>query len=666
MDDAGNCPSAAEAPSSDAKRRELYEANIALIAKWAPGFAKQLEGIDKPHSTLVERGDDDWDIEFQGVPLYGTGGKAAAEQQFAEWSRAPYRLFLNAPNYSSYDRHGEKFYVQLEELLATEKVKTTELIVRQEAFHVVCLGVGLGFHLPALIAHTKCRNLFLVEANLEFVYHSLFVFDWSQVLDAQRLKGMRVHFITQVDLSTTAITIREWMRATNPCLTEGTCFYQHYPNDHYRVVLDGLMKDMALAFSGLGFMDDEVRMVRNAYLNLSKAEPLIFRNQSAARQWPVCLVGSGPSLDNTIEDLRRLADRALVVSCGTSLPALLRFGLRPDIFVVLENGPEIYDYIKAAQDKWGLEGIVLMASCTIDPRVTALFDRSVLFMRGGLASFPLFCLDQDTYMPYAYPSVTNTGFGLALTLGYREIYLFGVDLGSRNADCHHAAGSPYMADAMDYDGKMERPVPGNFGGTVFSDYVLNWSRDAFEQAIVQTQKMGLRVFNTSDGAFIRGTTPRLARTLTFAEPKTSKQDELDSLLALMSPYGEENLHTAWSLERLRQESVDLRAALKEAFAASSGTREAIEKAMALLMVPQARPCHHYIRGSGMQVMILTTWYHNRVPEDALERVDPLMIKLIEQALDEFTDHVIGFMEDLDAGKERGPWLVSPQGQPSEF
>lgn len=645
--------------------RELFTRNMALFEHWTPGVAAQLREIKNPLSTLVRVGEDDWDIEFGGIPLYGMGAKALAKEQVDEFLAKPTQITLSSPKNTQYDCYGQIFHDDLVAAFDGDGISLGDELASNDAFHLVSMGIGLGFHLPDLMDRVNCGNLILLEVNFEFIYHSLFVFDWQQIFDPIKRPNMTVSFLTKIDSIKTPITIRENMRTTNPALFEGTKIILHYPSDEYQGVFHSLMKNISLTFSGLGFLSDEIRMVRNSYLTLKSNQSLMFLNLNKDTDWPVILVGSGPSLDDTIEHLKRVADTAIVICCGTALPALLRHGVRPDIFAILENGPEIYDYVKQAAETWGLEGITLIGTTTIDPRLPSLFERSVLFMRGGLASFPLFCRDPQTALHWGHPTVTNTGLAIALALGYKSIYLFGVDLGSREPKRHHSALSPYLADNMDYDGVMDLPVPGNLGGIVYADYVLNWSRDSFEQAIT-AHRMTHRVLNCSDGAFIRGTTPKLARTLDLPAPKSDKTEELESVWSQLSPYGEKSFREAWCLDRLLEGQNALRDELQNALKGCENIRVAFAKMVPLLICQNARPHHHFIRGTLLQYMIITNYYYLRSREDQRKAVSSIQIEKLRLAIDDLTSRIETFLKDLDAGIDRGPWLLNGKGEPSEW
>jgi hypothetical protein len=455
------------------------------------------------------------------------------------------------------------------------------------------------------------------------------------------------------------------LRASNPTLIDGTLLYLHYPNPDYTQLYRRMLKDVDLALAGLGFMTDDIRMVRNSYLCLKDDRSRMFRASEAPQDWPVIIVGSGPSLDQTIDDLKRNADRAVIIACGTALPALLRHGVRPDLFTILENTPAIYDYLKAADESWGLDGITLIASTTVDPRVPAMFGDSVLFLRSGLASHPMFNLDPAMTLEWVQPTVTNTGLATALGFGFRTVYLFGVDLGSREPARHHSAASPYHADGLEFTATLDVGLPGNFGGTVYASHVFLWACDAFEQAI-SVHRRSVQVINCSDGIFIRGTTPKLARTLTLPAPATPKAEVLRRIVGSLEPFGAERFRAAWSLERLVAEQTELRDALKASLDDAEDGRALLARLMPLMLRPGARPAHHFIRGTLMQMMIVVGYYVLRTRPENAQAMTDLARRLLAEEIDRLTEVILGFLADLESGATVGPWLCDPKGIPTDL
>lgn len=95
-------------------------------------------------------------------------------------------------------------------------------------------------------------------------------------------------------------------------------------------------------------------------------------------------------------------------------------------------------------------------------------------------------------------------------LGFKSCYLFGLDLGYRNKKNHHSKNSAYFEKNRNSESKVDlkRHVPGdlerpgNFGGTVFTESVMEASRMSMEFSLMGNKQ--LRCYNCSDGVAIKG------------------------------------------------------------------------------------------------------------------------------------------------------------------
>ncbi len=105
------------------------------------------------------------------------------------------------------------------------------------------------------------------------------------------------------------------------------------------------------------------------------------------------------------------------------------------------------------------------------------------------------------------PLVGNIGVTAPIHLGFKNIYLFGLDNGYKNKGHHHSKFSAYynsdegaevLGDLMYGDSQWQHE--GNFGGVVISNAMFNTSRRVIEQVLAANEHV--QCFNCSDGAKI--------------------------------------------------------------------------------------------------------------------------------------------------------------------
>jgi len=158
------------------------------------------------------------------------------------------------------------------------------------------------------------------------------------------------------------------------------------------------------------------------------------------RSEPVIVCGSGPSIDENLDIIAALRDRAVIVSMGSCIRTLLVHGIRPDFHVETENHPENSGNIVRAAKEFSLEGITLIGAATVQPIMTEQFDNVVLYHRDRQSPSEIFARGIDT-MGSSGPVVANAALVTLAHLGFRDLYLFGVDMGSRQADNYHSANT---------------------------------------------------------------------------------------------------------------------------------------------------------------------------------------------------------------------------------
>ncbi len=406
--------------------------------------------------------------------------------------------------------------------------------------YLVVLGLGLGHHLAPLIRETRSRHVLVIESEAEFLRQSLGAIEWREILDDLEAGGgvLRLFLTTSAELAVTAI--RKAFNNIGIPYVDGSWWFQHYTNPILNEIGRRLGEAARLAFMARGFYEDERLMITNAAANLTGRQFRLVDNRARpARPEPAIIIGSGPSLDAAMPHLKRLRPGALVFSCGTALGICRRHGITPDYHCESENSADSFRLLSDLAEGGGLAGITLVSSVTVDPRVPPLFDESFFCFRELSISTRLLA-DPDQEIQFATPIVGNLALRMAAALGFRTIYLFGLDCGSRHGVRKHAVGSAYeihehlrrSEQALRYD----LPVPGNFGETVLTDPLFNWSRTQFAAFIAANP--GLRVINCSDGALIEGAKGQAAATVRFAQPRIDRermQQEIAGALSTFAP-----------------------------------------------------------------------------------------------------------------------------------
>ncbi|QNG27761.1 6-hydroxymethylpterin diphosphokinase MptE-like protein [Synechococcus sp. HK01-R] len=247
----------------------------------------------------------------------------------------------------------------------------------------------------------------------------------------------------------------------------------------------------------LGFATDEINQTHQALWNALTQKPLrVLAPEQLRADVPVVLVASGPSLDDQLTWLREYQQTLNLVAAGSALGALLRAGIRPAAVVFLERDSEVYAVLcDLLADGFSLDGITLLASSTIDPRVPALFSQTAFFHRPVAAATGLFPNDQSATLPVCGPHVINAALEALLCLGSRQLLLVGADFAARQRDYPRAEGALGESPR-----EFTIPVRGNLGRTVFSEPGLLHTGYLLNRVIVSTPQA--QVWRLGEGAVL--------------------------------------------------------------------------------------------------------------------------------------------------------------------
>lgn len=163
---------------------------------------------------------------------------------------------------------------------------------------------------------------------------------------------------------------------------------------------------------------------------------------------PVCIVGGGPSLAESLPELRTLREvfgHALWAVNG-ALRWLLDRGLRPDAAVLLDARPETAAFLAAAGD----EGVTYFVASQCDPAVfAALRGRDVVVFHNqtpGAAELLARIAPPEKPL-HLFAGGTTVGMkamALARRSGFRALHLYGMDSSYRGA-AGHAYAQPLNA-----------------------------------------------------------------------------------------------------------------------------------------------------------------------------------------------------------------------------
>lgn len=387
--------------------------------------------------------------------------------------------------------------------------------VPHEVPSALIFGVGLGYHLGYLYERCKIGTLFLFEPDLDLFYASLFCFDWAPLLTYLYQENLGLHILLGQDEETIVKDFASAIHSRGSFLIANAFIMWGYQNDKIRKLIEKVQQEYYLLVMGWGFFDDNLIALSHTINNIERAVPFLKKGgriPSGYSRTPVFIIANGPSLDDSISIIEKNKDKAIIISCGSAISALHKVGIKPDIHVETERTKIVYDFLVNLNDPDYLRDVLFLSTDVIHPDCASLFNRSALAFKLSEPGVALY----HNYFPHlnaiaalggVNPLVGNIGVSAPIHLGFKNLYLFGLDNGYKHKGHHHSKLSSYynneesagaLGEMMYGDSLWQRE--GNFGGMVISNAMFDTSRRVIEQVLATNEDV--RCFNCSDGARI--------------------------------------------------------------------------------------------------------------------------------------------------------------------
>lgn len=180
--------------------------------------------------------------------------------------------------------------------------------------------------------------------------------------------------------------------------------------------------------------------------NLKQIPNSFYANRllGAFKNVPAVICGAGPSLSETIETLRGLEDKALIIAGGSTLAALSSEGVLPHLGMAIDPNVEEYRRLK---NSFAFE-VPLLYSTRVHPGIFQTCNGPFGYMRSGIGGLIELWLEEELGLldpligknlsPETI-SVTGICIALAVEMGCNPILINGVDLAYTGGK-HYASG----------------------------------------------------------------------------------------------------------------------------------------------------------------------------------------------------------------------------------
>ena len=379
---------------------------------------------------------------------------------------------------------------------------------KQFLYTTTIFGLGSGLHLEYLTQKYKFQSLFVYEPEPEFFAISCYFVDYERIYETLKDKFylfIKGHIDTKIlkRFYDTRTVSSNFLRLE----------FITYNSDKIQNALDEFHLANISNKRGWGSFEDESVGFKNHLKNINKDIPILISTKKIDA--PVCVIANGASLENDIEWIKQNQENMIIVSVGTSIRPLLKAGIQSDFHIEIERMPKLVEILKPSLEQY--KGYFVGAS-VIDNEHFKIAKHPLMFVRDASSTTGI----SNYYLNFCSPMVGNTGFSFATHFS-DEVYMVGFDVGFKKDKRVHAKGSFYD----DKDDKSEGyPVKGNFSNDIYSNDLLNLSRQNLEMTIALMKPK--KVYNLSDGAFISGAVPKKSANISLN--KINKQKQIKKIL----------------------------------------------------------------------------------------------------------------------------------------
>jgi hypothetical protein len=418
------------------------------------------------------------------------------------------------------------------------EVKDRPTVLEPTTQFMLVHGIGIGYHIPMLLEKTDVRHMCILEPHEDNFYASLHTIDWRQLYDYFDREFCTLNLVLGQTAQGSFELIRRYLNQIGLFNAVKPYVFDHLTSPEMKDSTTVFFEKLPTMIGAMGYFDDEQVSLSHSVENYRNGTTIlrdhVLLNKKIIDR-PAFIVANGPSLDSAIEFLRTHQQDVVIFSCGTALGSLAKAGIKPDFHIEMERTRPVVEWIETSTTPEFRENIICLGLNTVHPDTFSLFTTHGMGMKSndlGTHFLSQFIGDDQFLVNLALsnPTVGNTGMAFACALGFKNIYIAGLDLGFSSSGQHHSSLSKH------YDVKDEhqeglnlykaetsnKKLPGNFGGEVNTTPVYSHAKLSIETLLKQNQHVNC--FNTSNGVFIRGTTPIHIEDIKI-EPATSPKGE---------------------------------------------------------------------------------------------------------------------------------------------
>lgn len=527
--------------------QRLFNTNMEAFDKYYPELAASIREYRPKQNfkiLVTKSGVGNYIPEGATIPLYSEDPISQVTEQVSKSTKKGYYSYTSYGfgGHTSDKRIHMQFMTKLDNLIASFNSHSPKFIQELPSHFpsAIIFGVGLGYHIPILLKNHHFDYLFICEPDIELFYASLFCTNWAEIINA--VEASDGALFIQVGLS-----YKEFFDSLHVVsgdigafsLVRSFC-YQHYPSKDVNQLIQSFFERYFELQSGFGFYNDNIDGLAHLIHNVKNGVPFFVADSQLKKPYqklPLYIVGNGPSLDASVELLKKAQGSAIIFAVGSALATLLKVGVTPDFHVIVERTRSTYDVLLDTLPPETYKNMNLLTVDVMYPGIPALYKWAGMGLKGPESATVFVQLQTLKKYNQALPSlpscgpvVSNTALSYAAMMGFEEIYLFGVDNGSRQ-NVTHSKHSFYYDKGNKYQSPLvtgaKHVLPGNLGEDVLATDLLVISKNHLEAVIAANPKKCF--YNVGHGAKLEGAYPLNEDDVMIGKPIENKSQIIEQI-----------------------------------------------------------------------------------------------------------------------------------------
>jgi len=364
---------------------------------------------------------------------------------------------------------------------------------------IIFFGTGLGYHIELILRAYPDIKVYIYEPNSEVLYYFLKERSFSE----SQLKRFKNIFI---DRDSFLKEIENIIRLNRDSLTilELPSYKSFYPDD-YQFFIETIKSSIKNRRSNIiTEYSFQKRWIINSMKNFKhvlNTPNVIVENKGRFKDKPAILVAAGPSLNEEIENIRKIKEEGLayIFSVGSAINTLIANNIYPDVATTYdptEHNQKVFLKVK----EQNINDIPLIFGSSVGYETIENYPGKLYHMITSQDKVSNYYLDNENTEPIDIvldaPSIAVVTLQLLNYLGFNPIILAGQNLAYVGTK-QHSEGVFYSNDLSDEELKNALDVKDVYGNTIKTNNGYNSMRQQMESYIKQLKN--LTVINTTKG-----------------------------------------------------------------------------------------------------------------------------------------------------------------------